>query len=153
MGGTLGGAAGGPSLCRARVHWATGYAGIAGRGTSTLGACGLSMLTVFCTLGTDGCTLGGRRSSHLSFLVGWGAVSSLRVVYTAQSLSVSIRDRRARIWSPNQEDGEPWRAAVNFCIPWSTLSVGVTDGCVMWWCVNSVVSEIIIDIVSFGITR
>ena len=49
-------------------HWM----GIAGCGTSTLGACGLSMLAGFCTLGTGGYTIGGRRSSHLYFLICWG---------------------------------------------------------------------------------
>ena len=50
MGVTLGGAAGGSGLCRARVRWATGCAGIEGCGTSTLGACGLSMLAEFSPL-------------------------------------------------------------------------------------------------------
>ena len=72
MGGTLGGVAGGAGLCRARVRWAAGCAGIAGCGISTLGACGLSMLAGFFTLGTGGFTLGGRRSYHLSFSLGWG---------------------------------------------------------------------------------
>ena len=61
MGGTLGGAAGGDGLCQERVRCDNGCMGIAGRGTSTLGACGLSMLAVFGTLGTGGFTLGGRR--------------------------------------------------------------------------------------------
>ena len=73
------------------------------------------------------------------------------MVSTAQLVSVSFSDQRARIWSPYREDGEPWREAVNCWSPWSNLSSGVTDGCVMWWCLNSVVSDIIIDIVSFGI--
>ena len=63
----------------------------------------------------------------------------------------SLKD--TRIWSPDQEYGAPWIAAVNYWSPWSTLSSGVIDGWVMWWCLNSVVSEIIIDLVSFGITR
>ena len=153
MGDTLGGAAGGAGLCRARVRWATGCAGISGRGTSTLEDCGFSMLAGFCTLGTVCCTLGSRQSSHLSFSSCWGAVSSLGVVSTAQLVSVYFRDCRARIWSPNREYGAPCRAAVFCCSPWSTLYSGVTDGCVMWLCLNSVVSEIIIDLVSFGITR
>ena len=82
-----------------------------------------------------------------------GGISSLGVVSTDQLVSVSFSDRRGRIWSIYREDGAPWRAALNFWSPWSTLSSGVTDGCVMWWCLNSVVSEIIIDLVSFGITR
>ena len=57
------------------------------------------------------------------------------------------------IWSLDQGDGEPWRAAVNCCCPWITLSSGLTDGCVMLWCLNSVLTDIIIDIVSFWITR
>ena len=57
------------------------------------------------------------------------------------------------IWSLDQEDGEPWSAAINCCCPWSTLSSGLTDGCVILWCLKSVVSAIIIDLVSFGITR
>ena len=55
------------------------------------------------------------------------------------------------IWSPDQEYGEPWRAAVNCCSPGSTLSLGVTDGFLMCWWLNFVVSEIIIDIMSFRI--
>ena len=74
MGGTLGGAASGARLCQARVRLATGCAGIVGRDTITLGASGLSMFAGFCTLGTGGCTLGARRSSHLSFLSCWGAI-------------------------------------------------------------------------------
>ena len=57
------------------------------------------------------------------------------------------------IWSPDQEVWEPWRTAVNCFCPCSTLSSGLTYGCVMLWCLNSVVFEIIIDLVSFGITR
>ena len=140
MGVTLDGDASGSGLCWAWVQWATGCAGIAVCGTSTLGACGLSMLAWVFTLGTGSCTLGGRRSSHLSFSLCLGDVSSLGVVSTAQLLSVSFRDRRAQIWSPDREDGAPWRASVNCCIPWSTLSSGVNDCCVMWWCLNSIVS-------------
>ena len=80
MGGTIGGADGGTGSCRARVRCATGCAGTAGSGTSTLGACGRSTLAGFCTLGAGGCTLGGRRSSHLSFLLGWGAVAAAAAV-------------------------------------------------------------------------
>ena len=149
----MGGAAGESGLCRTRVWWSTVCAGIAGCSISTLGACGLSMLAGFFTLGTGGCNLGGRRSSYLSFFLGWGNVHCLGVVSTSQSLSVSCRDQRTRIWSPDQKDGAPWRAYVNCCSPWSNLSSGVTDGCVMWWCLNSIVSEIIIYLVSFGVTR
>ena len=92
MGGTMGDAADGAGLCQAQVQWATGCAGIAGRGTSTLGACGHSMLAGFCTLKTGCCTLGGRRSSHLYFLSCWGSISSLGVVSTDQLVSVSFRD-------------------------------------------------------------
>ena len=91
MGGTLGGAAGGAGLYRARLRWATGCAGIAGRGTSTLGACGLSMLVGFYTLGNGGCNLGGKSSSHLSFSLGWWAVRYLGLVSIAQLLSVYCR--------------------------------------------------------------
>ena len=80
MGGTLGGAAGGDGLCQAWMRWATGCAGIAGSSTITLGACGLYMLAGFFTLGTGGCNLGGRRSSYLSFFLGWGNVRCLGVV-------------------------------------------------------------------------
>ena len=90
MGGTLGGAAGGGGLCLAQVWWATGCVGIAGRGTITLGACGISMLVGFCTLGSGCYTLGSRRSSHLSFLSCWRSVSSLGMVSTAQLVSVSF---------------------------------------------------------------
>ena len=153
MGGTLGAAACGDGLYQAQVRWANGCTGRVGRGTTTLGACGTSMLEGFCTLVNGGCTLGGRRSSHLSFSLCWGAVSSLGVMSAAQSVSVSFRYRRARIWSPDRENGAPWRAAINFCSLWSTLSSGVTDGCVIWWCLNYVVSGIIIDLVSFMIMR
>ena len=78
MGGTVGGAAGGTGLCRAQVRWFTGCAGIAVGGTSTIGACGRSTLAGFLNLVSDGCTLGGRRSSHLSFLLGWGGRQLLR---------------------------------------------------------------------------
>ena len=88
MDGTLGGTV----LFKALVRWDTGCSGIAGCGTITLGACGLSMLTGFSTLGTGGYTLGDRRPSHFSFFLGWGAVSSLGLFSTAQSLSVSCRD-------------------------------------------------------------
>ena len=92
MGGTLGGAAGGARMCQAWVRWATGCTGIAGCGTNNLGACGLSLLVGFFTLGTGGCTLVDRRSSHLSFTLCWGEVSSLGVMYTDQLFSVSFRD-------------------------------------------------------------
>ena len=92
MGGTLNGAAGGAGLCQAWVRWATGCAVIAGRGTSTLGSCWLSMLAGFCTLGTGSCNLGDRQSSHFSFSSCWGAASSLGVVSTAQLVSVSFSD-------------------------------------------------------------
>ena len=92
MGGTLDGAPGGSRSCRAQVRWVTGCGGIAGLSTSTLGDFGLSMLAGFSTLGTGCCTLGGRRSSHLSFLSCWGAVSSLGEVSTAQLVSVSLSD-------------------------------------------------------------
>ena len=51
MGGIVDGAAGGTGLCRAQVRCATGCAGTAGSGTSTLGARGRSMLSGFYTLG------------------------------------------------------------------------------------------------------
>ena len=92
MGGSLGGAAGGSGLGWAQVQWATGCAGIAGRITSTIEACGLSMLAGFCILGTGCCTLGGRQSSHLSFSLCWGAVGSSGVLSTAQLVSVSFGD-------------------------------------------------------------
>ena len=100
MGGSLGGAAGGTGLCLARLRLATGCAGIVGRGTSTLGGCGVSMLAGFCTLVTGGCTLGGRWSFYLTFLLCWGSISSLGVVSESQLLSMSFRDLRTRIWSP-----------------------------------------------------
>ena len=77
MGGTVGGAAGGTVLFQARVQCATGCCmGTASIGISTLGDCGRSTLAGFCTLGAGGCTLGVRRSYHLSFLLGLGGVSS-----------------------------------------------------------------------------
>ena len=76
MGVIVDGAAGGTGLCRAQVRCATGCAGTAGSGTSTLGARGRSMLEGFYTLGAFVCNLVGRRPYHLSFLLGWGAVGS-----------------------------------------------------------------------------
>ena len=124
MGGTIGGADGGTGSCRARVRCATGCcastAGIS-TSTSTIVACGRSTLAGFCTLGAGGCTLGGRWSSHLSFLLGWGSVGSWGAVSRAQSLIVFCRYWRAQICSPDREDEAPWRAAVNFYSPWRTL--------------------------------
>ena len=40
-----------------------------------------------------------------------------------------------------------------FAVACRSKFMGVTDRCVMWWCLKSVVSEIIIDIVIFWITR
>ena len=142
-----------------RVRAATGWVSVS-TGSCTLGsAVGITLGGGACALGDGGSTLGdGCRNpgagwcvvgykcvSHLSFIVGTGGGGGSWYVVVMSPYQLPSAFWRAWIasnWSLEFEGGYSYKAEVSYCIPWSTLSLAVTEGWVRFWWRNSMVSEI-----------
>ena len=80
------------------------------------------------------------------------SVRATGVIFLVQPVKVSCSDWMAWSCLLERDDVPTWRADTSCCSPWVTRSAGVTVGWVMWWCQNSVVSDITVDLESLRVT-